>query len=142
MRRLVTILASGAISILAVVVGGCGLVHDQALPQESANVEQELLHKTSLEAHGSVYVVTSSITLQSGASTGRHVHSGFESGYVLNGAVELMNDGQPIRYFSAGDSFVTYQNLPHIVTNSGTEPATILVTLVVDADEPTTLSYG
>lgn len=143
MRSLVTNLASGAtLALVLAGTSGCGITENKAPPPETAAVKQEFLHTIPFEASGPLHVVTSVINLPSGTSTGRHCHHGLEYGYALNGAIELINDGQPTRYFSAGDSFVTYRDLPHIVTNPGTVPATILAIWMVDADEPRTESFG
>ncbi len=143
MRKLVTVLiTSVALILVSAGASGCELVQNKPPPQEIDTVKQELLHTIPLEAAGPQHIVTSVITLSSGASTGRHVHHGLECGYVLDGEIELFNDGQPPRHFSAGDTFVTYRDLPHNVTNPGTEDAAVLVAFVVDADKRTTLSFG
>ena len=138
----------GAVSIFAamfvVVAGatGCELTRTKTPPQPGVTVRQEVLHTIPVEGSAPQHVVTSITTLPSGASVGRHLHHGLECGYVLAGQIELINDGQPSRYFSAGDSFLTYRDLPHTVRNPGTEATTVLMALVVDADEPTTLPLG
>jgi quercetin dioxygenase-like cupin family protein len=143
MRRLVTTLATSAIVVLPVVsASGCELTQNKTPPLAPSSIKQEILHTTPLEGSGPFQVVTSILTLASGASTGRHIHHGLESGYILNGEVGLINDDQPPRYFSAGDSFVTYRDLPHTVTNPGTAPSIILVTWTVDSGNPTTQTFG
>jgi quercetin dioxygenase-like cupin family protein len=143
MRTLVTILAGCAILILVLAgTNGCELTANETPPQETEAVKQEVLHTIPYEASGPLRVVTSVITLPSGASTGRHIHHGLEYGYVLNGAVELISDAQPIRYFLVRDSFITYRDQPHIVTNSAAASAAILAIWMVDADRPASQSLG
>ncbi len=87
-------------------------------------------------------MVTSVLTLQPGGTTGRHVHNGLEVGYVLDGDIELVSDTEALRYFSAGETFVTYPDLPHTVNNRHEKPAHILATMIVDTGKPATQVVG
>ena len=143
MKSLVTAVVGGALLMLTVVgTSGCELTQNKTPPLSTSSIKQEILHTTPVEGPGPLEVVTSILTLASGASTGRHIHHGLESGYILNGEVGLISDDQPPRYFSAGDSFMTYRDWPHTVTNPGTAPSIILVTWTVDAGEATAQALG
>jgi quercetin dioxygenase-like cupin family protein len=133
-----------AVMFILVVAGtsGCDLTRTKAPPQNGVTVRQEVIHTIPLEGSAPQHVVTGITTLPSGASTGRHIHRGLECGYVLTGQLELINDGQPARYFWAGDTFLTYRDLPHTVRNPGTGVTTVLSALVVDDGEPATLPLG
>jgi quercetin dioxygenase-like cupin family protein len=57
--------------------------------------------------------VTAVVELAPGTCSGRHVHPGFDSGYVLQGDFVLKVDGKPEQTFKAGDSFETQPMVPH-----------------------------
>ena len=61
----------------------------------------------------------------------RHTHPGVETGYVVQGEIELVIDGKPPMMFRAGDSFSVPANTPHGGKVGGT-PAKLIVTYVVD----------
>ncbi|MFX9688404.1 cupin domain-containing protein, partial [Acinetobacter baumannii] len=48
--------------------------------------------------------VTAIAELPAGAAAGRHTHPGAETGYVLEGELELLIDGQPPKKLKAGES--------------------------------------
>lgn len=52
-------------------------------------------------------------------------HAGEESGYVLEGEIELVIDGKKMRAKS-GDSFHFRSELPHAYRNVGRKPACVL----------------
>jgi len=58
--------------------------------------------------------------LAAGVSAGRHTHPGLEIGYVLEGEVDLLVDGQPARHLKAGDSWQIPAGTPHDAKVSAT----------------------
>ncbi|MEX0606411.1 MAG: cupin domain-containing protein [Halofilum sp. (in: g-proteobacteria)] len=60
-----------------------------------------------------------------GDSQGQITHEGEELGYLLEGSLELIVDGEPYR-LEAGDSFVFRSELPHAYRNIGEGDARIL----------------
>jgi quercetin dioxygenase-like cupin family protein len=69
------------------------------------------------------------------ASIGRHTHPGVESGYVLEGEMVLIVDGQPDRTLKAGES---YQIPPGAIHDgkSGPNGAKVIATYVVEKGKP------
>jgi len=69
------------------------------------------------------------------ASIGRHTHPGPESGYVLEGEMVLLIDGQPDKLIKAGES---YQVPPGAVHDgkSGPKGAKVVATYVVEKGKP------
>jgi transcriptional regulator with XRE-family HTH domain len=61
-----------------------------------------------------------------GATTGENVHEGEECHYVLNGKI-LAEQGEDMAVLEEGDSFSWNASVPHIVTNTGAEPALVLI---------------
>ena len=57
---------------------------------------------------------------------GRHTHFGPESGYMLEGAMVLMVEGQPEKTINTGDSYQIPPGAVHKLHNPGTEPLVLL----------------
>jgi len=68
-------------------------------------------------------------------SIGRHTHPGPESGYVLEGSLELLIDGEPARQVKAGES---YKVPPRAIHDAKTGPAgaKVIATYVVEKGQP------
>jgi len=61
----------------------------------------------------------------------RHMHTGPEVAYVLEGEVIITMDGQPEKRIKAGESFQYLAFAPH-VSKAGPQGATVLATWVVE----------
>jgi len=75
------------------------------------------------------------LEIEAGTTVGRHTHPGIESTYVIEGAAELLVDGQPARMLKPGDAFQIPPNLPHSV-NIGEYKAKACSTLIVEKEKP------
>lgn len=63
--------------------------------------------------------------VEAGASSdGAQQHAGEEAGYLLNGQIELLVDGQPHR-LNAGDAFAFRSDQPHSYRNTGSSRASV-----------------
>lgn len=71
-----------------------------------------------------------------GVAAGRHTHPGEELGYVLEGQLELLIDGQPPRTVKAGEVFFVPAGLVHDGKNTGSGKAKVLATYVVEKGKP------
>jgi quercetin dioxygenase-like cupin family protein len=67
---------------------------------------------------------------------GRHTHPGIESGYVLEGSLELPIQGQPTRMLKVGDSFQVPVATPHAGGKASDAKVRVLSTYVVEKDKP------
>jgi quercetin dioxygenase-like cupin family protein len=79
--------------------------------------------------------VTAKAELPGGVSSGRHTHPGEEIGYLLEGSVAVELDGQT-KTLKAGDVFAIPAGKVHAATNTGTAPATIVSTYIVEKGKP------
>jgi quercetin dioxygenase-like cupin family protein len=68
-------------------------------------------------------------------SVGRHTHPGVESGYVLEGDMVLMVEGQPDRPLKAGESYQIPAGAVHD-GRSGPNGAKVIATYVVEKGKP------
>ena len=80
--------------------------------------------------------VTAIAELPAGAAAGRHTHPGAETGYVLEGELELLIDGQPPKKLKAGDSYQIPEGAVHDAKAVGDKPMKVLGVYVVKAGEP------
>ena len=71
-----------------------------------------------------------------GGASGRHSHPGAETGYVLEGELELVIDGKPPLKLKAGDSYQIPEGAVHDAKTSGDKPLKVLGVYVVKAGEP------
>jgi quercetin dioxygenase-like cupin family protein len=80
--------------------------------------------------------ITVSAELAPGASAGRHTHPGTEIGYVLDGEVDLMVQGQETKHLKAGDSWQIAPEVPHDAKAIGDKPLKFIGIYIVDKTKP------
>jgi quercetin dioxygenase-like cupin family protein len=80
--------------------------------------------------------VTAIAEIPAGGAAGRHTHPGAETGYVLEGELELLIDGQPPKKLKAGESYQIPEGAVHDAKASGDKPMKVLGVYVIKAGEP------
>jgi quercetin dioxygenase-like cupin family protein len=80
--------------------------------------------------------VTAIAEIPAGGTAGRHTHPGAETGYVLEGELELLIDGQPPKKLKAGESYQIPEGAIHDAKASGDKPMKVLGVYVIKAGEP------
>jgi quercetin dioxygenase-like cupin family protein len=81
--------------------------------------------------------VTAIAEIPVGGASGRHSHPGAETGYVLEGELELVIDGKPPLKLKAGDSYQIPDGAVHDA-KAGEKPLKVLAVYIVKAGEPLT----
>jgi len=71
-----------------------------------------------------------------GGQAGRHTHPGEELGYVVEGTLQLLVDGQPPKTLKAGEVFFVPAGVVHDGKNVGKGKAVVLATYVVEKGKP------
>jgi len=79
--------------------------------------------------------ITAIADVPAGGAAGRHTHPGAETGYVLEGELELIIDGQPPMKIKAGESYQIPEGAIHDA-KAGDKPFKVLGVYVVKAGEP------
>ena len=79
--------------------------------------------------------VTAIAEVPAGGAAGRHTHPGAETGYVLEGELELLIDGKPPLKVKAGESYQIPEGAVHDA-KAGDKPFKVLGVYVVKAGEP------
>ena len=80
--------------------------------------------------------VTARVDIPQGVSVGKHTHPGEELGYVVEGTLQLLVDGQPPKTIKAGEVFFVPAGVVHDGKNVGKGKAVVLATYVVEKGKP------
>jgi quercetin dioxygenase-like cupin family protein len=71
-----------------------------------------------------------------GGVAGRHTHPGEELGYVVEGELELLIEGQPPKRVKKGEVFFVPAGVVHDGKNVGKGKAVVLATYIVEKGKP------
>lgn len=105
-----------------------------AATSQTQNIKRIPLQR--FDVPGTAYETVIGIAeIAANVTIGRHIHPGPESGYLLEGSLELLIEGQPPRVVKTGDS---YQVPPRAVHDAKTGPdgAKVIATYVVEKGQP------
>jgi quercetin dioxygenase-like cupin family protein len=129
-RRLTMVL--GTIVALAVAVTTWGVRTSQA-QQPGFKRVQLLQHDLGTPNHEAVLARGE---FSPGAGTPKHSHPGEEVGYVLEGQLVVETEGKPPLTLKAGDVFFMPAGQVHAAKNTGTTPAKVISTYIVEKGKP------
>ena len=74
--------------------------------------------------------------IEPGVAVARHTHPGIESGYLIEGGLELPIQGQPTRMLKPGDAFQVPAETPHAGGKPGDKKTRVASTYVVEKGKP------
>jgi quercetin dioxygenase-like cupin family protein len=74
--------------------------------------------------------------IEPGVTIARHTHPGIESGYILEGGLDLPIQGQPTRTLKPGDAFQVPPETPHAGGKNGEKMTRLAITYVVEKGKP------
>ena len=114
------------LSVVALIGAGA------ALAQQSG-IKRTPLQKVEYPA--GYNVVTAIPEVPAGGAAGRHSHPGVETGYVMEGELELVIDGKPPMKIKAGESYQIPEGAIHDA-KAGDKPFKVLAIYIVKAGEP------
>lgn len=80
--------------------------------------------------------VTAIAEVPPGGAAGKHTHPGAETGYVLEGELELIVEGKPPQKLKAGESYQIPAGVAHDAKASGDKPMKVLAIYIVTKGEP------
>jgi len=80
--------------------------------------------------------VVARVEFAPGAVVPKHTHAGEEIGYVVEGSIELIVEGQPARTVKAGEGFLVPANIVHEGRNTSGSKAVVLATYVHEKGKP------
>ena len=103
---------------------------------QATGIKRTVLQRSDVSGPEQKECVLASAEIEPGASIGKHRHPGFEVGYVAQGEMDLMVEGEPPKHLKAGDSYAIATRVPHDGQNTGAAPAKVIVTYVVEKGKP------
>jgi quercetin dioxygenase-like cupin family protein len=81
-------------------------------------------------------VVQQMVEIQPGAVVAKHTHPGEEAGVLLSGTLLFEQAGKPAVTLNAGQGFLVRAGTAHGVKNTGSGPAKLLATYIVEKGKP------
>lgn len=97
-------------------------------------IKRTPLQKADVPA-GTYEVITGTAEIAANTNIGRHSHPGIETGYLLEGELTLLVEGQPPLKLNPGDSYKIPERAIHDA-RSGDKPAKVLAVYVVEKGKP------
>jgi len=126
-----------SVGILLAALGAANLASAQqppAMTQQTQNIKRTPLQK--FEVPGTNFETVIGIAeIVPNVSIGRHTHPGPESGYMLEGEMVLMVQGQPDKIVKMGDSYQVPSGAIH-EAKTGPQGAKVIATYVVEKGKP------
>lgn len=80
--------------------------------------------------------ITAIAEVPAGGAAGRHTHPGIETGYVLEGELNLLVEGQPEKTLKAGESYQIPAGVVHDAKTHVDKSVKVLGVYVVDKTKP------
>ena len=110
------------------------LAQQAASAQPTSNIKRTMLQK--VDVPGTNYeTITGIAEIVPNASIGRHTHPGPETGYVIEGEMTLIVDGQPAKIVKAGESYQVPPGGIHDA-KSGDKGVKVMAVYVVEKGKP------
>jgi quercetin dioxygenase-like cupin family protein len=104
-------------------------------PAATPGVTRRILSQMDGPAPGYVTIVAEA-TIEPGAVVARHTHPGIESGFVLEGSLEIPIEGQPTLMLTPGDAFQVPVRTPHAGGKPSDMKVRTVLTYVVEKGKP------
>jgi quercetin dioxygenase-like cupin family protein len=114
------------LTVAAIAFSGCAMA-------QTSGIKRTPLQK--IEYPDGYTVVTAIAEVPAGGAAGRHTHPGIETGYVLEGELELVIEGKPPQMVKAGESYQIPAGVVHDA-KAGDKPFKVLAIYVVDKTKP------
>jgi quercetin dioxygenase-like cupin family protein len=124
-----------AATLAALALGGIAIAQEVKAPVSPSPIKRTIIGK--VEVPGADYeVITAIVEIAPGFKAGRHFHPGVVDFQVLDGEFWLARDGQPEKTYKTGESYEIPLKAIHNKGSTGTVPAKLVVTYVVEKGQP------
>ena len=104
-------------------------------PATTPGLTRKVLSQMDGPMPGYVTIIAE-VEIEPAAFIARHTHPGIESGYLLEGGIDLAVQGQPTRTLKPGDGFQVPAETPHAGGKNGDKKTKLAVTYVVEKGKP------
>jgi quercetin dioxygenase-like cupin family protein len=129
LKRILAFVVSTGIGL-----AGTSMAQQPAPAQPTSNIKRTMLQK--VDVPGTNFDTFTAIAeIVPGAAIGRHTHNGPETGYVIEGELTLMVDGQAPKMLKAGDSYQVPPGAVHDA-KSGDKGVKVMAVYVVEKGKP------
>ena len=133
-RRAFTGVAGCAICGLSEIVASGAMA--QGTPTATTpGVTRKIFTQTDGPMPGYV-TITAEAEIEPGVLIARHTHPGIESGYIVEGGLDLPVEGQPTRTLKPGDAFQVPPNTPHAGGKNGDKKTKVAITYILEKGKP------
>jgi len=105
-----------------------------APPAVTPGIKRKILSQLDGPMPGYVTIIAE-VELEPGVVAARHTHPGIESGYIVEGELDLPIQGQPTRRLKAGDGFQVPAETPHAGSKTD-QKVKLTSTYVVEKGKP------
>jgi quercetin dioxygenase-like cupin family protein len=106
-----------------------------APPAPTTGLKRKILGQMDGPAPGYV-TITAEVEIEPGVMVGRHTHPGIETGYVVEGNIDLPVEGRPTVSLRPGDGYQIPPNTPHAGVKNGPKMTKITSTYIVEKGKP------
>jgi quercetin dioxygenase-like cupin family protein len=129
-----TKLFAAVLAFAGLAFAGSALAQQAAPAQPTSNIKRTLLQKVAVP-DTNYDTITGIAEVVPGANIGRHTHPGPETGYIIEGEMTLLVDGDAPKTLKAGES---YQVPPGAIydAKSGDKGVKVMAVYVVERGKP------
>jgi quercetin dioxygenase-like cupin family protein len=127
-------LVVAAIALVASGIG-TGIVVDRVAFAQQPGIKRTILQRADDPGNPKYEAVMGISEIPPGGTSGRHRHPGTELAYVLDGSVELQQEGKAAVTVNAGET-IKNEAVIHNATNKGSKPVKILAVYIVEKGKP------
>ena len=106
-----------------------------APPAATPGIKRKILSQIDGPVAGYVTVIAA-VEVEAGVMVGRHTHPGIESGYVVDGVIDLPVEGRQTVTLKPGDGYQVPANTPHAGVKNGPTTTKLVSTYVVEKGKP------
>jgi quercetin dioxygenase-like cupin family protein len=126
------VLAASALVVAGIAVG---ISVDRVAFAQQPSIKRTILQRADDPGNPKYEAVMGVSEIPPGGTSGKHRHPGTELAYVLEGSVELQQEGKPPVTVKAGETIRNEANI-HMATNKSTKPVKILAVYLVEKGKP------
>lgn len=104
--------------------------------QQTDQIKRALLQRYEVPTAAAHETILGTAEVAAGGVIARHMHHGVEMGFMLEGRMTLVIDGQPDLVLEAGQSYQIPAGVAHSGRNIGSGPAKVVAVYVVEKGKP------